>query len=203
MGSGLADFGLIVSLSVAGCCALLAFGVVYICRLSLRATIRDLAARFSGNSRARAIEAAEEFKTDLREFQAKIASLEDYAPEYHNSFTSGGWVWLASTCEHLSAAEHIIDLFLASGRYQDAYSLAAFLNGNLAHAEMPLAALRFADFIDLLDWKARTKDQLMKLLELVHEGAALNKEIGLQRARKRKPTIHTISELKRGLDRQR
>lgn len=201
MNSGGLNLGLILSISIAVGSVAFALGVVYLCRFSLHATLRDLSARFSGNSRARAIEAVEQLKTDLREFQAKIALLAEYAPEYHNSFNSGGWVWLTTTAEHLAAAEHIIDLFLSSGRYQDAYSLAAFLNGNLAHAEMPLAALRFADFVDLLDWKGRTKEQLIRLLELVQEGANLNKEIGLQRTRKRKPTIHTISDLKRGLDR--
>jgi hypothetical protein len=195
------NVGLVLSLLLAVGSVLFASGVVYLCRFSLRAVFRDLTARFSSNNQARAIEAAAQLKTDLREFQAKIALLEEYAPEYHNSFTSGGWVWLTSTAEHLSAAEHIIDLFLSSGRYQDAYCLSAFLNGNLAHAEMPLAALRFADFVDLLDWKARTKEQLIKLLDLVQEGATLNKEIGLQRTRKRRPTIHTIADLKRGLDR--
>lgn len=126
--------------------------------------------------------------------------LEEYAPEYQISFTSGGWSWLVSTAEHLLAAEHIIDALWTAGRYQDAYTLAAFVNGTLAHAEMPLAALRFADFVDLLDWKARAKGQLLKLIDLLNEGASINQEIGLQRARKRKPTTLALSELKLRLD---
>ncbi len=201
MGALNSDLSLLLALSVSATAVLLAIGVTFLCRHTLRASFRDLGARLSGKSRSRAFAETEQLKTDLSEFREKISQLEEYAPEYHNSFSSGGWAWLITTSEHLSVAESILDAFLSSGRYHDAYTLAAFLNGTLAHAEMPLAALRFADFVDLLEWKSRSKEQLLKLLEVVQQGADLNKEIGLQRARKRKPTIMTLSEIKRELER--
>ena len=191
--------GLFVSICVAMTALIISVGVMYLCRHTLRATLRNLSVRLGSKYRTRAVEASERFKTDLSEFREKMAQLDPYAPEYHHSFSSGGWGWLVSISEHLSVAERLIDNFMEAGRYQDAFTLSAFLNGDLAHAEMPLAAQRFADFVDLLDWKARTKEQMLKLLDLVHEGASLNKEIGLKRARTRKPTILTLSELKRDL----
>lgn len=200
MESQFPGFSLLIPLSVALTSVLVSVGVAYVCRHTLRATLRDLSARLAGNHRARAFEASERFKTDLSEFREKMAQLEPYAPEYHNSFSSGGWTWLVSMSEHLSVAERLVDNFIAVSRYQDAFTLSAFLNGDLPHAEMPLAAHRFADFVDLLDWRARTREQLLKLLDMVHEGASLNKEIGLQRSRNRKPTMLTLSEIKQDLE---
>jgi hypothetical protein len=190
---------MILSLSVASFAVLVAVGVAYLCRHSLRVALRDITSRFNRKDRERASSAAEQFKSTLGDFRRKMQLMEEYSPEYHTSFSSGGWAWLVSTSEHLDTAESIIDAFLASGRDYDAFILSSFLNGDLPHAEMPLASVRFADFVDLLDWQGRTSQQLLQVLEAVRESAELNKEIGLQRSRNRKPTIHVLDELRRQL----
>lgn len=193
------DYRMILSLSVACCTVLVAVGVAYLCRHSLRMAVRELSWHFNPKSRQRATASAQQFKEILSDFRRKMQTMEEYSPDYHTSFSSGGWAWLVSTSEHLDTAESIIDAFLASGRDYDAYTLAAFLNGDLSHAEMPLASVRFADFVDLLDWQGRTSQQLLHLLETVKDSAEINQEIGLQRSRNRKPTIHVLDELRRQL----
>ena len=193
------DFQVIISLSVAFTSLVLAVGVAYLCRHSLRLAVREIIWRVNRQDRARALYAAEYFKTNLREFRSKIEMVEEYSPEYHNSFSTGGWAWLTTTAEHLASAEQVIDGFLASGRNYDAYMLSAFLNAELEHADLPLAAMRFADFVDLLDWQERAKHQLLQLIEAVKEGAEINQEIGLKRHRKRKATIHALEDLRRQL----
>lgn len=130
----------------------------------------------------------------------KVALLESHSSDYFNSLHETGLGELIVARNELTVAMHDLQSLSSSGCYKEAQELAKFLTTPMAKSYPGVARLTTAKLQLLEDWERKTNDVLIACVIKLSVMSSKKEEAGIQRARKRKPTVHTLDELRSALE---
>lgn len=150
-------------------------------------------------SRRAATDALSELHDEIEAFNQNLAVLDSYSVDYFNSFQEAGWHSLLRLGEDLSALESSLRVFLRTRRYREVCEVSLFLLDKLAVDGCQRIVQEHPVLSDLVGWRTRSRASLLQLIQIVATSAQRTKELGV--ARKRKPTLLSLAELRQTLER--
>jgi len=136
-----------------------------------------------------------EFRKELALYRQRCHLLDVYTPEYFNTFQAAGWNEFKQLLSDLEYADNLLDSLMESGDFEEAEALINLLMGHLSGDELVRAERNFQSLIHLHDWRKDASSKVLNIVQAIKEAAVQTKDLGIDRQRRRKPTLLAIDEL--------
>ena len=151
------------------------------------------------SARSEADDALSELRSEIEVFRQNLAILDSYSSEYFHSFQEAGWHSLVRMSEDLSALEASLRVFMRTKRYDEVRDVSLLLLERLPAERYELIIGQHPVLSDLVGWRLRSEQALLKIIDIVTTSAQRTKELGVERRRIRKPTLISLAELRESL----
>lgn len=155
--------------------------------------------RFGRSARREAEDALSQLQGEIEVFKQNLAILDSYSAEYFHSFQEAGWHSLTRVSEDLSALEASLRVFMRTKRYDEVRDVSLLLLEKLSVERYEAVIVQHPVLSDLVGWRPRTGQALLKLIDIVTTSAQRTKDLGVERRRMRKPTLLSLAELRESL----
>ena len=123
-----------------------------------------------------------------------IWALDEQSSNYSNLFIQSEWHKIVACYENVRVAATDLAMHHARGRKAEFERLWAALHDDARLTPMVNSVTR-ADTDMLVDWEARTEGLLARLIGRLDRASCANREIGLVRARQKRPTADVLQDL--------
>jgi hypothetical protein len=157
---------------------------------------------FNSDERA-AIEEIDRLQKKIAALCQKVELLEEHAGEYFYVLHDNGWMKVIELLEQLDAVSADITRLVQ----EDAFDKALELSRYLATAGTPwseaLAKSSSTDLKPLVDWERLVDEIILTTASALGAAAEHTKKLGIDRGRKRKPTLMAVDEIMKLLDKRR
>jgi hypothetical protein len=136
-----------------------------------------------------------ELRKEVSSYHQRCELLDVYTPEYFNTFQIAGWNEFKQLLSDLDYAQDVLDRLMESGEFEEAEDLANLLMGKLAQEDVGRVERHFQSLAHLRDWRKDAADRIVRLVQALELAANETKDLGINRQRRRKPTLLAIGEL--------
>jgi len=144
--------------------------------------------------------AHEEFREAVNCFRHKYEALNVYSNAYFNTFHASGWDELRLLLDDLEIAESSLLLLMERRRYADVRDISILLMGRSPPDVAQELMNRFEGLEGIADWKHRSRDLLLRVIQASMDSARKIASVGINRHKKSsKPTLVTLAELRSSL----
>ncbi len=144
--------------------------------------------------------AHEEFREAVNCFRHKYEALNVYSNAYFNTFHASGWDELRLLLDDLEIAESSLLLLMERKRYADVRDISILLMGKASPDVAQELMNRFEGLESIADWKRRSRDILLRVIQASMDSARKIASVGINRNnRSTKPTLVTLAELRSSL----
>jgi hypothetical protein len=121
--------------------------------------------------------------------------LSEYTPEYYHAFQEGGWSELKEILDGLTYVCETVDQYITQNRFKEATLLCRYFLSEVEDGELQRSRKMFAHLSRLENWQDTTRQILIHLSKTIGAAASETKKLGVDRSRRRKPTLLTVSEI--------
>jgi hypothetical protein len=139
--------------------------------------------------------ALEELDRKIERVMSKITLLDEHSSTYFNLLSDLGWSKLVDIRDAVLSVREDIDTHLADGSYADAFALCEYLLGRGGAFASQLEFITSRCVGKTHNWVLETETLVRTMWVGLKAASDANARIGLRRARGRKMTIRTLSEL--------
>ncbi len=161
------------------------------------------AARGFDSTERAAIEEIDRLQKKIAALCHKVDLLEEHAGEYFYVLHDNGWMKVIELLEQLDAVSADITRLVQ----EDSFDKALELSRYLAEAGTPwsesLAKNSSTDLRPLADWEHVVDDIILATASALGDAAEHTKKLGIERRRKRQPTLLAVDEIMKLLDKRR
>lgn len=156
---------------------------------------------FAGVDRRKvAAQGLADFSEKIRVLEHKQRVLSTYSGEYFNTLNEAGWDELAGLIDALNSIEAHLQVMFDQRKFNQVTVVCDFMLGRLSPEESGDVVESFGDIRLLSDWRERSRELLVGLIEATTHAAEQTKELGVERSkRKRKPTLVSLADLRGSL----
>lgn len=150
--------------------------------------------------RDRAAEALRDFSDQVRTLEQKQRLLGAYASEYFNTLQAAGWEEVVTLVDNLRSVEGALQIMFDQGRYLDVSEVCDYLARRLSPEEAVALEAAYDGLSSLANWKADSRNLLLRVIEATTASARQTHELGIKRVqRNRKPTLVSLADLRGSL----
>lgn len=150
---------------------------------------------FDSNHRA-AVEEIDHLQKKISALVQKVELVEEHSGEYFYVLHDHGWTQVVEVVERLELVSKEIDAWIADRRFDSALLLATFLATSGAPLTPAVAALSRHELSILENWERNVNTIIMNVATDLGNAAEDTKNLGIERAHKRKPTLMAVQEIK-------